>query len=464
MSSVQVPALLEHQQPIGLSDAPNKVLRCGRRFGKTRFALNIAILGHGSQGQFRGITSGLDVIWLAPSFKQANRIWDEEIVPRFDGKRGVSVHRQDKKVTLQGAGSLWVASAEAMDTVRGAGAKLCGLIADEAAHFDLEHALQDVIRPALLDNEGWLVLMSTTNCAHDGNSAKVMPSYFNRICGEIVTGTRGKDGSYEEFYGTAYDNSKLRKEAIDALIEEYPAGSLALKQEVFAELVSAGAGLAFPEFTVQDHVCTTRIPPRSWRFFGSMDWGYRQGAYVEADEQMWQQIGAGVTLAEDFGAGMNQHFGPSVQPPALLKAVHKAGSRAAKKNSVHEMLANKTTRDKNGDLLPWARPKYRVQERCKETIRCYQTLPLDPKRPDDVDTTHPMDHVYDCDAFALTSRPPAPNARTIPHDWEHRDAGIDGKNKRVRDWSDKPERSGTIIPTLPSYQVPSTWAVSMSED
>jgi hypothetical protein len=75
-----------------------------------------------------------------------------------------------------------------------------------------------------------------------------------------------------------------------------------------------------------------------------------------------------------------------------------------------------------------------------------------------------MDHVYDCDAFALTSRPPAPNARTIPHDWEHRDAGIDAKNKRVRDWSDKPERSGPMVPTLPTYQVPSTWAVSMSED
>lgn len=270
-------------EPLGLqphwlnSPASKKVLRVGRRGMKTRFALIAAIAGHGPGEDgaklFPGILEGWDVVWLAQDFPNLLRVaWKEEIKPRFTGLSWATLNAQDHTCSVHGLGTLHFASAEAVHGIRGMGKKVKGVIIDEAAWLDLEEALLDVILPILLDNDGWLIIMSTTNAGPDGNVEKRVPSYFNLICEQIRAGQR--TGDWEEFTGTAFDNPTINDAAIHALIDEYPPDSPKLKQEVYAELLAAGVGIALPQLDKAQHLVPRYDIPSHWHQFGGFDWGY----------------------------------------------------------------------------------------------------------------------------------------------------------------------------------------------
>lgn len=266
------------------SDASRKVLRVGRRGSKTRFAFNAAMAGHGSgweknQPKFPGVLQGGDVVWISQNYVNlATVLWREEITPRMAHLPWINLNNQRHDVEIPGLGALLLRSGdrEAIDSVRGVGKKLRGVIIDEAAHLDLRGALQDIILPALLDNDGWLILMSTTNAAGDGGyddaGQPQVPSYFNLICEEIRAGKRSKE--WVEFTGTAFDNPTLNPKAIQELIDEYPPDSPKLKQEVYAELLKAGVGLALPELSAEQHMVPRFAVPEHWTQFGAFDWGY----------------------------------------------------------------------------------------------------------------------------------------------------------------------------------------------
>jgi hypothetical protein len=176
-----IPQALPHQQAILDADVRFKVVRAGRRYGKSRLSLRGATVGHGPGKKFRGIVSGMDVAWVAPDYPQSMIIWNEEVRPRFSGHEPyITLNKAEHTVTLWNGGTLWVRSAEAIDGLRGIGARLAGVILEEAAHFDLEYAIRGVIRPALMDNKGWAIFQSTTKGG----------SYFNQICEEILAGER----------------------------------------------------------------------------------------------------------------------------------------------------------------------------------------------------------------------------------------------------------------------------------
>lgn len=277
------PTILRLPAPIGLqpawlaSDAPRKVLRVGRRGTKSRFAMIAAIDGHGPRDErnipkFKGVLQGMDVVWVAQDYPNLSTVmWREEFVPRFRHLPYVDMNQNDHAISFSGLGTLFLRPETAIDGIRGIGKKLGGVIIDEAAWLDLEHALQDVILAALLDNDGWLIIMSTTNAGPDGNQEKRVPSYFNLICEEIRAGKRGPD--WVEFYGTAFDNPRISRKGIAELIAEYPADSPKLKQEVYAELLRAGVGLALSELT-EAHIVPRRRVPTHWTMFGGIDWGF----------------------------------------------------------------------------------------------------------------------------------------------------------------------------------------------
>lgn len=278
-NAIRLPEPLAHQLPILDSPAKRKVLRCGRRFGKSRFAMIAAIDGHGPRDlktgmrRFPGILQGKDIVWVAQDYPNLSTVmWREEFVPRFKHLPFVNMNANEHYIGIQGLGTLYLRPETAISGIRGIGKNLGGVIADEAAWYDLESALKDVILAALLDNDGWLILMSTTNAGLDGNQAKRTPSYFNVICEEIRAKQRSDE--WEEFYGTAYDNPRLNKSGIDELVAEYDSESPALKQEVYAELLRGGAGLALPNISAKTHMVDRFMVPPSWQRWGSFDWGY----------------------------------------------------------------------------------------------------------------------------------------------------------------------------------------------
>jgi hypothetical protein len=299
-----LPEAVGKQEAMLASPASRKVLRWGRRSGKTRGAFIAAMLGHGpadvdGEPLHRGVLQGGDVVWICPTFSNLSTVlWKEEIVPRMGHLPWVKLNKQDHDITIPGVGSLLLRSGdrEAIDNVRGVGKRLFGVIMDEAAHMDSRGALLDVILPALLDNDGWLILMSTTNAGADGGyddtGAPQVPSYFNLICSQIDAGQRGPE--WEQFVGTAHDNPVISTKGIEELIAEYPPGSPKLDQEVYAKLLETGVGLALPGLSEASHMVPAFPVPEHWHQWMAFDWGYHHpwvmGAYcTDEDGQVYKR-------------------------------------------------------------------------------------------------------------------------------------------------------------------------------
>lgn len=434
---------------------------------------------------------GGDIVWLAPDFPQASAIWREEIKPRFAALGSAArISESQRRVEIVGLGSLEIRSAEAVDGIRGR--KLHGLVVDEAAYQDAEYAWGAVLRPALADHQGWALFASSPNAGADGNQAKRRPSFFNLLCEKVMAGVMGPE--WEHFHNRSGDNPKLAREEIKALYAEYPENSPVAQQELDALLIVGGSGVAFPEFKREIHVVPTKAPPKHWRWAASMDWGYRQGAYhlyalgpegeievvweyyadfkqkhareaalaifkasesfpkpeyIAADEQMWSEVGQSMTLAEEFRLGLAKAFNGLDNAPLLQEAVHSAHSRIPKKNLMHRYLGYEDIRDEQGRIKPWHRPRLTIQDRCKETIRTLEHLPLDEKKLEDVDTDS-EDHAYDSLCMMLTSRPPLVKEPEKPkHEDQH--PGYDYERKRVRTFGeDETEKPYSI----PQYTVP----------
>lgn len=275
---IKLPEPLPQQVPILESPAKRKVIRAGRRFSKSRTAMIAGIDGHGPRDAtgkklFPGVLQGGDVVWVAQDYPNLSTVmWREEFVPRFKHLPFVRMNALEHFIEFKGLGTLFLRPETAISGIRGIGKNLKGVILDEAAWYDLESAIKDVILPALLDNNGWLMLMSTTNAGWDGNADRRTPSYFNLICEEIRAKERGPD--WVEFFGTAYDNPKLTKAGIDELVGEYDDGSPALRQEVFAELLRGGSGMALPKLNASEHMVEAFPVPKHWQQWGAFDWGY----------------------------------------------------------------------------------------------------------------------------------------------------------------------------------------------
>lgn len=293
MPTLDIAAPLPHQLPSFEAPVRFKVNRGGRRGGKTRQIYTAAMIGHGpgwkeGKPMFPGVLQGWDVVWIARDIPQGKVIWREEIEPRFrhlvdEGVATLNV--TDHIVTVRGVGSLHIRSNENISSVRGLGANLKGVICDEAAWFDLETAWREVLRPMLMDNQGWAMLASTTNAGFDGNPEHQVPSFFNRLCADIQTGKR--DSDWGEWYYTAADNPKIDPVEFEKLVAEYPEDSIELAQEVYAHLTDIGVGLVFPELKEALHIVQGGEPHPKSRRIVAADWGWVSPAatlWVETDQ------------------------------------------------------------------------------------------------------------------------------------------------------------------------------------
>jgi hypothetical protein len=286
-----IPLPLEHQLAFHLDPARFKVGRFGRRWGKTREAFIGATVGHGPgsldrdvRPMYPGILTPTspgdtkrDVVWIGKNNPQTTQIWLEEILPRFDGIAGIEINQVDKRVAVEGHGTLHVRSAEAIDSVRGIGKLIKGIICDESAHFPFLKAWRDVLRPIAMDNEAWAMIFSTTNGGPDTEldelGQKISPSGFNRLCLEIMSGQRARTDGWVHYHGTARDNPKIKPAEFALTMKEYPVGSISAAQEMEAKLVTGGAGVAFPEWRDELHIVRMEAP-RDAVYFGGLDWGY----------------------------------------------------------------------------------------------------------------------------------------------------------------------------------------------
>lgn len=420
-------APLAHQLPIDESDARWKVWRAGRRTGKTVWGGKAAVDGHGPrqgmQGapRFAGLLQGRDVAWVVPVYPQSEIFWHEFIVPTFQGVGRLNA--SDRTVDLGTGGRLWIKSAESVGTIRGLGANMGGVLFEEAASYPTLEAFRREIRPILMDNKGWAAWISSPKAGTE----------FNTICKEVLNGTRKRDEGWAQWHSTPYDNPVLDPTEIDALVAEYVPGSPALREEVFADLLEGGVGLAFPEWDPSVHEVEAFDIPRHWRVAAGLDWGIRAPSVVllcASDHEqnvvvfkefMWKEKSAydagfdfaselltcaspwpefltcdsamddgssrvgGQTILSEFQRGMNDALAEVLHAPRLwaTPAPKGPGSRSTGYNLVKKMLSwggpvmpdgTRAKRLKDGSIpLPWQPRLHVVAEDCPYLVK---TLPM----------------------------------------------------------------------------------------
>jgi len=186
-------------------------------------------------------------------------------------------------------------------------------------------------------------------------------------------------------------------------------------------------GAAFTEFVPQLHVITPFDIPISWERVKGIDYGYASesacvwGAVDPSDgtliiyRELYQKGLLGTELA-DLITNMEMSDPFSVQGvldtacwsrtgttgPTIGETLQRAGHklRRADKNriqgkiQIHEYL--KVTQS--------GRPRIQILNTCPNLIRELQSIPLDKRNPEDVDT-HAPDHAYDALRYLIMSRP-----------------------------------------------------------
>ena len=468
---IRIPRAQGKQVDVMLSSRRFKVCRAGRRGGKTRVAFIAGCLGHGptvaGKKPFRGFLDGGAICWIPPTIGQSRAIWREEIVPRFQGQAGFKIKEAERVVIGPNGGSLEILSFEQIDTARGR--RFDGVIFDEAREYDLDYAWDSVIRPTLIDRQGWMVAVSSTKAG----------SAFNRMCEEIESGKRNP-ALWETFHWRTRDNPVLDLDEINATYDEYLGRERTMQEELDALLLTGGAGLAFPEWEDSEakgvHVAPRRVLPATWRYIGGIDWGYVKGCYVlaaigpeghieivwekvlervhakeaaiqilteapwlprpdyiAADHQMWQDTGirSGTTIADEFLSGLLEASGNRLESmPQLMPMRHGPGARVSSKNMIHRMLRWQDTRNADGKLEPWAAPRLRVQSQCAYLRNTFRKIPANAKNPEDVDTKTD-DHGYDAVRYLIGSVPDAPEElhQTIATD-VHPGYDVEAKRRR----------------------------------
>jgi predicted phage terminase large subunit-like protein len=249
---IRIPAPRPHQAEV--LDRPHrfKAGRAGRRRGKTRLEFIAAVRGHGprdgttGQRKFKGMAQGGDIGWIAPDYGQSDVIWEEEILPRFYGRAGVTVSEKHRLVGLGKQlgedaggepvyqGSIRIRSAENINSVRGK--ELDGIIVDEGAFLKLLPAWRRVLRPTLINRKGWAIIASTTDIGSD----------FNQLMAEVEAGKRGPNWTH--WHWRTRDDPYIDDEEKEELAREYPPGSAEELQELDAELLETMGTLFRDEY------------------------------------------------------------------------------------------------------------------------------------------------------------------------------------------------------------------------
>lgn len=224
-----------------------KVIRCGRRFGKTVYAVNYIIK--------EAITKGGDYWFVAPTYRQAESIaW--RILQKYLPESFISKKNETKlELTLTNGSTISLKGSDNPDSLRGVG--LDGVVMDEFAFADPYS--WTVISPILQDRKGWAIFISTPN-GYD---------HFYKLSQQELT-----DPDFKSFHFTSYDNPyldyiELEKERLRMSPERF-------EQEYMAEFMKK-SGAILKRFKRDVHLVSPLEVTKNDIVFASLDFGFAIG-------------------------------------------------------------------------------------------------------------------------------------------------------------------------------------------
>lgn len=196
-----------------------KVVATGRRFGKTTLGILLVVE---MALRWEGV-----YWWVAPTYQIASIAW-ERLRALLGGCSRVSeVHR---RLDLPHGARIQCVSAQEPDHLRGEGVTF--LVLDEAAYIPrLDYVWHAILRPMLLDNAGSLLALST-------------PNRRNLFFTWYALGQGEPSGEWKSWSAPTMANPFLPRAELDAVLADYPEGSLLYRQEILGEFVE-GEGAVF---------------------------------------------------------------------------------------------------------------------------------------------------------------------------------------------------------------------------
>lgn len=220
-----------------MSKAKRKVVRAGRRAGKTT---GVAILA------VRAFLNGRRVLYAAPTTEQIGRFWKEIRTALASPIEAGIFSKNESDHTIERAMSDQAIKAKTAwnaDTLRGDYADL--LILDEWQLMD-ETAWEDVGAPMLLDNNGDAVFVYTPpslrsqalSRARDPRHAAKM--FKNAAAEQEKAKAEGKQTRWESFHFCSQDNPHISQDALLEISKDM--STLSYRQEILAEDLDEIAG------------------------------------------------------------------------------------------------------------------------------------------------------------------------------------------------------------------------------
>lgn len=219
------------------------IAACGRRFGKTEAAKQVAI---------RRALRGERVWWLTPTASASTDAW-QDILNTLRGIPMTDVSLSDRRITLPNGGMIAVRSAHSYHNLRGAG--LDYAVLDEAAFMDSE-VWASIIQPMLLERKGGALFLST-------------PFGRNWFFALYGMGVSDDEGEYKSLHYTSYDNPRIDADEIEARKRTAP--ERIFREEYMAEFLSDG-GSVFRN-VAERCVGSPQEPIGGRRYVFGVDWG-----------------------------------------------------------------------------------------------------------------------------------------------------------------------------------------------
>ena len=219
----------KHQQAVLSSEALRKIVRAGRRGGKTAVAAEMSVTS---------FLDGLRVLYAAPTSEQLDTFWYEvkraleepissSYIIKNETEHTVELPKSRQRIKAKTA---WNA-----DTLRGDFADL--LIMDEWQLMD-EGAWEDVGQPMLLDNNGRAVFIYTPPSLHSRSISKARdPRHAAKM---FTRALADKTGRWAAFHWPSHDNPYINRDALTILAEDM--SSLSYRQEILAQDVDEVPG------------------------------------------------------------------------------------------------------------------------------------------------------------------------------------------------------------------------------
>ena len=240
------------QKQIHDDTARFKVVVAGRRFGKSVFArMHILLNALYIPGLY----------WIVnPTYKQGKMIHWRELKKEVPPELITYKNEQELSIELVNGSRIEIKGADNENSLRGVGIK--GVVFDETADQQ-PHVFWDIIRPTLIDSEGWAIFIGT-------------PRGFNWFYDLFLKGQKGAkeyEADWSSYKFTSYDNPHLLAKEINAAKVQTDEDSFS--QEYLAEFKKF-KGLIYKNFDRNVHVIEPFEIPNdgSYEIYRGIDFGF----------------------------------------------------------------------------------------------------------------------------------------------------------------------------------------------